>query len=178
VSSYDLRPATNADVDALARAVVEGVEVYRSFAPPDWRAPSVAHEAETLRALVGNDDVFCLVAECDGALAGQVTVLPAALAPHPVAGTALAHLRNLFVERDFWGTGLARTLNAAAVDAASDRGYEALRLFTPARQDRARRFYEREGWVQLGEPFHDPGPDLELVEYRYALRSERPAASS
>jgi hypothetical protein len=24
----------------------------------------------------------------------------------------------------------------------------------------------------------DPGPDLELVEYRYALRSERPAASS
>ena len=114
----------------------------------------------------------------DGALAGQVTILPAARAPHPVPGSALAHLRNLFVERDFWGTGLARTLNAAAVEAARERGYEELRLFTPARQDRARRFYEREGWVQVGEPFHDPGPDLALVEYRYALRSERPAASS
>jgi GNAT superfamily N-acetyltransferase len=177
VSAYHLRPATNADVDALARAVVDGVEVYRSFAPPGWKAPSVAHEAERLRGLIDDDDVFCLVAECDGAVAGQVTVLPAARAPHPVAGSALAHLRNLFVGRDFWGTGLARTLNAAA-EAARERGYDALRLFTPARQDRARRFYEREGWVALGEPFRDPGPDLELVEYRYALRSERPAASS
>lgn len=178
MSSYDLRPATNADVDALARAVADGVEVYRSFAPPGWRAPSVTQEAERLRGLIGDDDVLCLLAECDGALAGQVTVLPAARAPHPVAGTALAHLRNLFVEPEFWGTGVARALNAAAVEAARERGYEALRLFTPARQDRARRFYEREGWVRLGEPFHDPGPDLELVEYRYALRSERPAASS
>ena len=101
-----------------------------------------------------------------------------ARAPHPVPGRALAHLRNLFVGRDFWGTGLARTLNAAAVEAARERGYEELRLFTPARQERARRFYEREGWLPVGEPFHDPGPDLALVEYRYALRSERPAASS
>ena len=178
MSAYHLRAATNADVDALARAVVDGVEVYRSFAPPGWRAPWVAHEAGKLRALLGDDDVWSVVAECDGALAGQLTVLPAARAPHPVSGSALAHLRNLFVERDFWGTDLARTLNAAAVQAARERGYEALRLFTPARQDRARRFYEREGWVQLGEPFHDPGPELELVEYRYALRSERPAASS
>jgi GNAT superfamily N-acetyltransferase len=178
VSGYHLRPATSADVQALARAVVDGVEVYRSFAPPGWRAPSIAHEAERLRALLGEDDVWCLVAECDGALVGQVTVLPAARGPHPVPGSALAHLRSLFVDRGLWGAGLARTLNAAAVEAARERGYEALRLFTPARQDRARRFYEREGWVQLGEPFHDPGPDLELVEYRYALRSERPAASS
>ena len=111
-------------------------------------------------------------------LAGQVTILPAARSPHPVAGSALAHLRNLFVGRDFWGTGLARTLNAAAIDAARERGYRRCACFTPARQERARRFYEREGWVQVGEPFHDPGPDLELVEYRYALRSERPAASS
>ena len=179
VSAFQLRPATNADVQALARAVVDGVGVYRSFAPPDWTAASLAHEAEALRALLADDDVWCLVAESeDGALAGQVTILPAARAPHPVPGRALAHLRNLFVGREFWGTGLARTLNAAAVEAARERGYTELRLFTPAGQDRARRFYEREGWAQVGESFHDPGPDLALVEYRYALRSERPAASS
>ena len=87
----------------------------------------------------------------------QVTILPAARAPHPVPGRALAHLRNLFVGREFWGTGLARTLNAAAVEAARERGYTELRLFTPAGQDRARRFYEREGWAQVGESFHDAG---------------------
>ena len=178
MSAFQLRPATDADVQALACAVVDGVEVYRSFAPPEWSAPSLAHEVEALRALLADNDALCLVAEADGVLAGQVTILPAARAPHPVAGSALAHLRNLFVGRDFWGTGLARTLNAAAADAARERGYTEMRLFTPARQDRARRFYEREGWAQVGASFHDPGPDLAMVEYRYALRSERPAASS
>ena len=179
VSAFELRPATDADVDALARAVVEGVEVYRSFAPPDWRAPSLAHEAETLRALLGRRRRLVPGRRVRTARwPGRSRSCRPRVAPHPVAGRALAHLRNLFVGRDFWGTGLARTLNAAAVEAARERGYEALRLFTPARQDRARRFYEREGWVQVGETFHDPGPDLELVEYRYALRSERPAASS
>ena len=109
VSAFQLRPATDADVQALARAVVDGVGVYRSFAPPDWRAPSLAHEAEALRALLADDDVWCLVAESeDGALAGQVTILPAARAPHPVPGRALAHLRNLFVGRDVLGNGPRR----------------------------------------------------------------------
>ena len=47
-----------------------------------------------------------------------------------------------------------------------------MRLFTPVGHGRARRFYEREGWVPAGEEFHDAGPDLVLIEYRYALRAE------
>ena len=46
-----------------------------------------------------------------------------------------------------------------------------MRLFTPAGQARARRFYEREGWVQAGAEFHEPALGLALVEYRYALAS-------
>jgi hypothetical protein len=44
-----------------------------------------------------------------------------------------------------------------------------MRLFTPAAHARARRFYEREGWVAAGDEFHDAGPNLALVEYRRAL---------
>jgi hypothetical protein len=36
-------------------------------------------------------------------------------------------------------------------------------------QPRARRFYEREGWVATGDEFYDPVPDLVLLEYRRAL---------
>jgi hypothetical protein len=35
--------------------------------------------------------------------------------------------------------------------------------------ERARRFYEREGWAAAGGEFHDPAPDLVLVEYRLEL---------
>lgn len=44
-----------------------------------------------------------------------------------------------------------------------------MRLFAPAGQARARRFYEREDWVTVGEQFHDTGPNLILIEYRRAL---------
>ena len=67
------------------------------------------------------------------------------------------------------GGGLATELHAAAVDAARERGYVAMRLFVATGQSRARRFYAREGWEPAGAPFYEAGPDLELVELRRAL---------
>ena len=51
----------------------------------------------------------------------------------PVDEPGLAHLRNLFVDREFWGTGLASELHGAAIVAARERGFAQMRLFTPAR---------------------------------------------
>jgi GNAT superfamily N-acetyltransferase len=163
------RRATAADADSLARGVIEGVEDYPSFAPPGWRAPSLEAEREHLRELLGHDHVCCLLAESGGHAVGQVTILPAARAPHPAEDPSLAHLSNLFVRRDHWGTGLSRDLHRAALDAAAARGFTELRLFVAAGQARARRFYEREGWRPVGEPFHDPVPGLTMVEYRRSV---------
>lgn len=163
------RAATTADAERLSRAVIEGFEDYRSFAPQSWTPPSLAPEVELLRGLLAGDHVWCLLAEAEGQVVGQITVLPAARAAQPVEDPALAHLRSLFVRRDLWGTGLATALHAAGIDAARERGFAEMRLFTPARHERAKRFYEREGWVPAGEEFHAAGPDLVLIEYRYTL---------
>jgi GNAT superfamily N-acetyltransferase len=144
------------------------VEDYPSFAPAGWTAPTLEAEIEHLRASLADDRVCCLVAESGGEIVGQITVLPAARAPHPVADPALAHLSNLFVRRDHWGTGLARELHAAAIDNAREQGFRELRLYVAEGQTRARRFYEREGWAARGEPFDDPVPGLRMVEYRYS----------
>jgi GNAT superfamily N-acetyltransferase len=165
----DLRVATAADAERLGRQFAEGVEVYLSFAPPGWALPSASGEAEHLRALLGGDEAWCLLAEEDGRVVGQVTILPAAVAARPVDDPSLAHLRNLIVSESHWGTGLARDLHAAALEAGRERGFSSMRLFTPAAHGRARRFYEREGWEPLGEEFHDPVPDLVLIEYRRPL---------
>jgi GNAT superfamily N-acetyltransferase len=163
------RSATPSDAERLARAVIEELEGYRSFAPEGWAPPPVAIEVAHLRRLLGDKRVWCLLAEAAGDVVGQITFLPAARAVHPVEDPGLAHLRNLFVRRDQWGTGLASGLHAAAVEEARERGFSRMRLFTPAGQGRARRFYEREGWMPVGDEFHDPGPNLALVEYRRAL---------
>jgi GNAT superfamily N-acetyltransferase len=166
----NLRSGTVADAERLGRAVIEGFEVYREFSPPGWEPPPVADEVATYRGLLAEDTTWCRLAESNGRLVGQVTFLPAARSAMPVDEPGLAHLRNLFVDREFWGTGLACELHDAAIAAARERGFEQMRLYTPARHGRARRFYEREGWAQAGEEFHSPGPDLVIVEYRNTLR--------
>jgi GNAT superfamily N-acetyltransferase len=120
--------------------------------------------------VLADEDTFCRLAEECGAVVGQVTVLPAVKSE---AGRtddpALAHLRNLFVAQSHWGTGLARTLGDAGIEHARRSGFTAMRLFTPAAQARARRFYEREGWRAVGDPFLEERIGFELVEYRIEL---------
>jgi GNAT superfamily N-acetyltransferase len=163
------RAAVVEDADALARGVVAGVEGYRAFAPPEWSPPALASEIEHLQERLADDQVWCLLAEAGDEVVGQITVLPAARAARPVDEPTLAHLSNIFVREDRWGSGVARSLLAAGVDAARERGFAEMRLFVAAGQARARRFYEREGWSRTGGEFYDPVPGLVLLEYRRAL---------
>jgi GNAT superfamily N-acetyltransferase len=72
----------------------------------------------------------------------------------------------LFVRAPWWGTGLASRLHGEACAAALSRGFTTMRLFTPAEQGRARRFYEREGWRLAEGPYADTELGLSIVEYR------------
>ena len=164
-----LRTAVPEDAEALAQGVLDGLEDYPSFAPPDWTAPAFEAEVAHLRARLAAGRAHCLVAERDGRVVGQVSILDAAAAPDPVEEPGLAHLSDLFVAREMWGAGLARRLHAAALDAARERGFTAVRLFVATGQARAVRFYEREGWTLTGAPFAHPDLRLEMAEYRHPL---------
>jgi GNAT superfamily N-acetyltransferase len=159
------RKAGPLDAPSLGQAMADATEDYRSFAPPDWEPFAASTQSELLEQLLPDNDYWCLIAEQDRALIGQVAFLPATRAHLPVEEPALAHLRQLFVRRDKWGTGLAKVLHAKACEEAAVRGFSALRLFVPADQARARRFYEREGWKVTRGPF-EGGFGLPTVEYR------------
>jgi GNAT superfamily N-acetyltransferase len=169
VTAYAFRRAGAADARPVAEVTAEGFETYRAFAPAGWAPPSTEREIAQLRHLLADDSAWYLVSEVDGVVVAHVGFLPAAGAHRPVEDPALAHFRQLFVRRAHWGTGLATRLHAAAIDEATARGFAAMRLFTPAGQARARRFYEREGWMLTGEPALDQRIGFEVAEYRYAL---------
>jgi GNAT superfamily N-acetyltransferase len=169
--TWTLRPAGPDDAPQVASVQFEGFEGYRSFAPPGWEPPDPREELERARERLGDPEVWCLLAEEDGEAAGHVAFMPARIHANPSDEPGLAHFWQLFVREPWWGSGLATTLHAEAVREAAARGFTAMRLFTPAGQARARRFYEREGWTAAAEPSDAPEFGMPLVEYRRAINS-------
>ena len=164
-----VRPGTEADADELIVTLAEGFDSFRAFAPPGWEPPDMEIEGARMRAELAKPETWIEVAEVGGAIAGHVAFMPARTHQlgHAI-GEDVAHFWQLFVRRRYWGSGAARRLMADAVAEARAQGFRAMRLFTPEGQARARRFYEREGWTQHGEPF-EAGLGLPLVEYRREL---------
>jgi GNAT superfamily N-acetyltransferase len=168
--AFATRRATIDDVPVLAETVRAGFEGYVAFAPRGWAPPPFPDEAAGIRERLLQPDSWCVIAHDGDRVAGHVAFVDARErlgARELIPG--LAHLSMLFIREPWWGTGLATTLLALGVDEAHARGYQAMRLFTPAGQARARAFYEREGWTTDGAEWFDAMLGLDLVEYRRGL---------
>ena len=157
------------DIDELAAMVADVCVGYRLFASPGWEPPAVDEQVRVLQRWIEDPDFWGERACVEGALAGHATVIPAVRHSfRPVSDTSLAHLGHLFVKPEHWGSGVAPELLAHATGAALAGGFSSMRLFVPAGQARARRFYEREGFVEGGEAF-EGGLGLPALEYRRPL---------
>jgi GNAT superfamily N-acetyltransferase len=156
------------DIDQVAALVADSFVGYRAFAPVDWYPAQASEQVLVLQGWIAQPGFWGELASDDRGLAGHATFIPAnrhsfQAAPDP----ALAHLGHLFVEQRYWGSGVATQLLANARTAGSERGFTAMRLFVPAGQERARRFYSREGFTAVGEPFDLGG--LPALQYRCTL---------
>jgi ribosomal protein S18 acetylase RimI-like enzyme len=167
--AFVYRRASASDAAEIAATVASCFETYRTFAPAGWEPPEEVSSTEPTRKRLGDDDVWALLARSAGdEPAGHISFSSSTTARWPERREELAHLWQLFVRERFWGSEVARTLHARAMAEAASQGYASMRLYTPAEQARARRFYEREGWVVRGEPIpSDLG--FPVVEYRRAL---------
>src|SRR4051794_24233249 len=143
----------------------EGFETYCEFMPAGWE-PTMP-PADGFRERIATASTFTLVAEEDD-LAGHVSFVPSDVSGHAAPEPGLAHLWQLFVREPYWGTGLATELMQRALAEARAQGFAEMRLFTPAGQARARRFYEREGFALI-RVFDEPRLSMDMAEYRRAL---------
>ena len=151
------RPARADEAEELYRRYRETALVaYRHIFPPElYPFPDDAVRAQWHDLVAGPDGV--LVAEDDGEIVGAVV-------PRP--GT----LEHLFVVPSHWGTGVADTLHHAAVEVSREAGAAECRLEVLEENRRARRFYERHGWVRDGRSRAGEYPPYpRVVGYRLAL---------
>lgn len=135
-------------VDTYADAGIRPVvarEVLSQFAPA------------TLAALLARPGTRCIVAERAGHLIGFALLRHAAGHALVDDGPAArpAELEKLYVQRPFLGQGLGRRLLRAAEDEAARAGAAWLWLTAWVGNARARAFYARQGYADIGTDWHE-----------------------
>jgi GNAT superfamily N-acetyltransferase len=180
------RRAGPADLDALLANLASGFASYVEFAPEGWRPPDIHARRDWEAGVLADPATWALLALVENRPVGHVAFMAARdrsagqgsadWRSRPVV-QGLAHLWQLFVLPDWWGRGVAPLLHDAAIAEMRGQGYASARLFTPAEHLRARRFYERRGWIVTHDKVWNEDLGLRLTEYRREVATTRPGAS-
>ena len=147
----------------MAATADEGFRSYHAFAPASYVPPSPAATRTDIGDRLTLPGAFARIARDRRGPLGHVIAFPMP------GQEELQHLFHLFLRERAHGTGLAAELLGLAVQDACEAGAAAMRLFTPAGQARARRFYAREGFTLAAGPAWEPGLGMPIVELRRAL---------
>jgi ribosomal protein S18 acetylase RimI-like enzyme len=88
-------------------------------------------------------------------------------------------LTALYVDPDHWDRGVGRALLEDARTRLTDHGFGQARLWVFAGNDRAERFYQRDGWTPDGRRREDEvwGVAVAEIGYRRSLRRRERARS-
>jgi ribosomal protein S18 acetylase RimI-like enzyme len=161
--TFTLRPAEPADATSLAEFAER---TFRdSFGsqnrPEDMDAyAALAFGAEQQSAELRDPRVACILAESEGRLIGYAIIRAVSSeVPASVTGPAPVELARLYVERGWQGRGVGESLMDAAIEAARARGGRTLWLGVWEHNPRARAFYARRGFREVGEHDFLLGPD-------------------
>ena len=114
-----------------------------------------------------NDESYCFqLAECEGKPVGFVKLGPSAL-PVTTSGPAI-EIRQFYVLHECRGTGVAHALMHWAMEEARVRGAREMYLTVYTDNRRARRFYERYGFEEVGPYIFMVGnqPDEDIIMRR------------
>ncbi|MFD6163342.1 GNAT family N-acetyltransferase [Nocardia sp. NPDC060256] len=154
IESVVLRAAGPPDATALARIQRDAeLAAFSHIFPPDrYPYPFEAVVAEWDQA---RTDARIITAESAGRIIGVVAANP-------------GHLRSLYVSPPHWGTGIAQLLHDNAIDAETNT--DQWQLWVLKDNNRARRFYERQGWHADGrtKPLDYP-PHPTLLGYQLTV---------
>ncbi|AVT30294.1 MULTISPECIES: GNAT family N-acetyltransferase [unclassified Plantactinospora] len=149
----ELRPATPADTDAVLELHLRSRAAYQRAVRPETE---LAASAAVLRGRRDSYYAAMLAApEVDGCCAVRgdrvvgFTLAGPVSHPDPSPGTT-DELYKIHVDPELWGRGIAGRLLGRCVDRWRAAGVVSARLFVWDFNERARRFYARNGWLDDG----------------------------
>ncbi len=164
---FAIRHAVEADAAALSgfAAHVFAETFAPDNAPLDMQAYlSDAFTPEKQAAEIADPTCVCLLADVGGSMAGYALLRLGAAAPHVPAKYVTQYpveLQRFYVAHAWHGTGVAWRLMAACMEIAQARGGAMIWLGVWERNARAIRFYEKQGFTDIGTQPFQLGSDLQ-----------------
>jgi ribosomal protein S18 acetylase RimI-like enzyme len=144
------RDARLEDAEGLRELFAESfVETFgHLYRPSDLQEFLDTNSLEKWRRNLSDPAVAIRVAEANGELAGFIELAPQKL-PYETSAPTI-ELRRLYLRSSAHGRGMAHELMNWALQEASARGAQEIILSVYVDNHRARRFYERYGFEQVG----------------------------
>ncbi len=148
--SVDFRRARPGDAATLARL---GAETFTEtfghlYQPADLALFLKNHEVENWQAELADPAFAIMVVEAEGEAVGYAKIGPPHL-PFEPRGVAV-ELRQFYLTQPFQGRGIADDMMRWVIDEAERRGGDDLYLSVFVDNHRAKKFYERWGFVAEG----------------------------
>lgn len=162
----EVRPARREDATAITQAYLASwTAAYAGTLDPSvLDVEAAARSGHDWLGAVADERRTVLVA----CAAGDVVGVAEAREP-PGGDRDLPEVAMLYVVPSWWGTGVAVALLDGACDWIRRRSYPAARLRVVEVHERARRFYEREGWTVDGTLAPARNRLFPLIYYRREL---------
>ncbi len=161
IAYRDATPADGAELDAMARAI--WLETFGHSAPADdiaaYLAESYGPEGALIRDLSDPAIDFRLATDSDRII-GYVK-LSAPWLPDGDCEPGALQLSQLYVASDFHGAGIGDALLGWTIDIARERGAHALYLTVWEENLRARGFYDKRGFVHVGDYAFQTGKQID-----------------
>lgn len=179
--SVAIRPGTSADVPALAEFAARTFsEAFGADNNPKDMALHLARAFGTDQQgrELADSDITTLLAEVDGELAGFAQLRSGA-PPECVTGHSPLELWRFYVAQAWHGQGVAQVLMRRVISEAHARGCRTLWLGVWERNERAKAFYRRTGFVDVGSHVFVVGTDRQtdrILALEIAAGADSPAA--
>lgn len=164
-----VRPAVKADAAGIAVVHVRSWQgAYRGVVPDAYLdALSVERRTEVWSEILGQVHVpstGAFVLEEGDDVVGFAHISPTRDDDMP---TSTGELTGIYLLPSVWGRGGGRLLIHAGQDSLKAAGFTTATLWVLDGNTRARRFYERQGWIADGTTKLDHREGFTLVEVRY-----------